>query len=206
MKVLGIVGSSRKNGNTDTLIDSVLNGVKDSGIEVEKIFLSDYDIADCKGCEGCHKTHRCVINDGMRDIYKKMNDCDGLVLGSPTYFYNVTGITKCYIDRLYQYEIFDDDDRSVWISPNEVFGVKYAVTVAVCEQIDVADMGVASEALNKALTAVGYRVISAVKALHLFERNAAKGREDLIDEAYWAGKKLGKTLILAEKTKNELAK
>lgn len=204
MKVLGIVGSNRKKGNTDTLIESALSGVKSTGVEVEKIFLSDYKFVDCKGCEGCHYSHRCIIKDGMQEIYDKMDESDGLILGSPTYFYNVTGITKCFLDRLYQYEIFDDDDRSVWLTKNEIFGMKYAVTVAVCEQNSIEDMGVTSEVMNKTLAAVGYRVVSAVKALKLFERGSALRHEDIINTSYKAGIKLGKTLLLAQKTKQEL--
>ena len=117
MKVLGIVGSPRKKGNTDILVEAVLSGANSMGTETEKIYLADYQFKGCTGCEGCSKTYDCVINDGMQEIYNKIEEADALVLGSPTYFYNVTGITKLFLDRLFKYEIFDDDDRSVWLSP-----------------------------------------------------------------------------------------
>ncbi|MBK5254098.1 MAG: flavodoxin family protein [Peptostreptococcaceae bacterium] len=201
MKILGIVGSARKRGNTDTLIDKVLEGAEKQGAEIKKIYLADYDFKGCISCEGCQKEYKCIIKDDMQKIYKLLDEADGLVLGSPTYFYNVNGLTKNFLDRLYSYEIFDDEDRSVWLSPNEVNGMKYAVTVAVSEQKSKEDMGFTSEALSKTLVAVGWRSVANIKALHVFEKGKVTKEKETIKEAYDAGERLVKTLVLAEKVK-----
>ncbi len=196
MKILAIVGSPRKKGNTDILVDNVCLGIQSQGLEVEKIYLSDYKFEPCIGCEGCSKTCKCVLKDDMQVIYKKLDESHGIILGSPTYFYNVSALTKKFIDRLYAYDIFDPEDRSVWLSPNEVFGLKYAVTVAVCEQEDESDMGVTSDIMVKTLASVGYRTVSSIKALHLFKKGAVNDYANIQLQAKKAGEKLAKTLKL----------
>lgn len=140
----------------------------------------------------------------MQKIYNKLQEADGIVLGSPTYFYNVTGITKMFLDRLYAYEIFDSEDRSVWLSVNEILGMKYAVTVAVCEQENVDDMGYTSIVMDKTLQAVGYRVVESVKALHLFSKGEAEKKQEILEVSFNAGKKLAKTLILTKNAREKL--
>ncbi len=203
MKILGVVGSPRKRGNTDILVDSVLDGAKRKGFDVEKIYLEDLDFRGCIACEGCRKTSKCVLNDDMEEVYSKLETSDGIVLGSPTYFYNITWLTKKFLDRLYVYEVFDETDRSVWLSPNEVNGMKYAVTIAICEQETEENMGFASQAMNLALRSVGWRTVVEIKAFHLFECGKVKEESRFIKEAEDAGEKLAKTIILANKLKSE---
>ncbi|HPE15401.1 MAG TPA: flavodoxin family protein [Oscillospiraceae bacterium] len=204
MKVSGFVGSARKNGNTDILVQNVLAGVSRCGIETERIYLADCGIAACTGCEGCRTSFRCVRKDGMQDIYDKLEESDGIVLGSPTYFYNMSSLTKAWLERLYCYDIFDDSDRSVWLSLGEVTGIKYAVTVAVCEQDDAEDMGYTSPAMDKALQAVGFRVVESVKALHLYKKGDCENQKEILEKAVSAGEKLGKTILLADRVKKQL--
>ncbi len=204
LKILGISGSLRKKGNTDILIDAALKAAEEVGVETEKIYLSDYKFKDCIGCQKCGDSFRCVIKDGMQQIYDLLEAADAIVLGSPTYFYNVTGLTKTFLDRLYPYDAFDEEDRSVWLSMNELRGIKYAATIAVCEQETTADMGYTSVAMDQALSAVGYRVVESVKVLKLFEKGEAKHDREAIRQAERAGEKLAKTLLLAKRWKKKL--
>ncbi|MFA9423722.1 MAG: flavodoxin family protein [Sedimentibacter sp.] len=196
MEVLGIVGSSRRSGNTDILVNKVLEGVKSNGIETNCIFLPDFNIKDCTGCEGCKSSYKCVIKDDMQKIYPLIEKADALVIGSPTYFYNVTGLTKNFLDRLYCYEIFDESDRSVWMGLTEALGVKYAVTVAVSEQEKEEDMGYTSLTLSRTLEAVGYRVVDNIKALHVFGKGDIVKYKNELEHAVLVGEKLAKTLNL----------
>ncbi|MGL5380589.1 flavodoxin family protein [Clostridium sp.] len=206
MKVLGIVGSYRKDGNTDILVKKALEGVASEGIDVEYIFLGDKKIYDCIGCEGCKHTYECVIKDDMYQIYKKLIDSDAIILGSPTYFYNITGIIKNFIDRLYCFELFDKDDRSVWMGINDVIGIKYASTIAVCEQKSEEYMGFTSLAMSKSLEAIGYRIIDNLKVLHAFSKGEINNCEKQMKEAYDSGIKLSKTIKLRQSTKDRLDK
>ena len=124
MKVLGISGSMRKNGNTAILIHKILDNVKENGcdeIETEFISLSGKEIKPCIGCEKCKESKWCVITpDDWDEIAEKMVDCDVLILGSPTYYYDVCGQLKNFMDRTYS--LYHD---------RKLAG-KHAIVVAVC--------------------------------------------------------------------------
>lgn len=204
MKILGIVGSSRKRGNTATLVDEALCAARGEGLETETVFLGDHEIRGCTGCEGCRNTYKCVIQDGMQELYPKILEADGLIAGSPTYFYNMTANMKAFIERLYCFEVFDGSDRSVWMSVNEAIGGKLAVTIAVCEQHDEKDMGVTSEAMDLSLASLGYRIVDSVKVLELYEAGVAARCEKAMEQSRNAGRKLARTLLLREKIRNNI--
>jgi len=205
LKILGVIGSRRKKGNTSTLMQEALEPFKSNNIESKLIFLDDYNINDCCGCEGCKETYKCVINDDMQKLYPDILDSDAIILGSPAYFYNVSADMKAFIDRCYCFEIFDEEDRSVWMGLNEALGGKYAAVIAVSEQAREEDMGFTAEAMIKSLEALGYRVVSTVKALNLFKAGEALNNKKAMDEAKQAGEKLLKYLQLKEKIRVQLS-
>lgn len=99
--ILVVVGSGMKKGNTDTLVDSFINGANDAGHQINKVNLSN-DIQGCLGCGACQLNgHRCLIRDTMQDIYPLFNQADLVVLASPLYFWSISGRLKSFIDRLY---------------------------------------------------------------------------------------------------------
>ncbi|MGQ9638182.1 MAG: flavodoxin family protein [Thermodesulfobacteriota bacterium] len=99
MKVLGIFGSPRREGNTDLLLEEALKGAEKEGAEIERLYIMDYLIIPCKECHGCDSTGKCVILDDMQKIYPKLLDSDIIILASPIFFYGVTGWVKALIDR-----------------------------------------------------------------------------------------------------------
>ncbi len=98
MKVVGIVGSLRKGGNTEYAVKSSLKAVEDMGVETELISLSDFNIHPCDGC-GCCKTRECHINDDMQNLLPKLSASDALIIGSPVYYGGISGGLKCFLDR-----------------------------------------------------------------------------------------------------------
>lgn len=102
MKVLGISGSMRKDGNTADLVNVILDRCRVDGIKTEFISLSGKKILPCLGCEKCKEKKWCVIeNDDWDEVIQKVLDCDILIIGSPTYYYDVCGHLKNFIDRTY---------------------------------------------------------------------------------------------------------
>jgi multimeric flavodoxin WrbA len=99
MNVLILLGSPRKNGNTETLVRSVAAGVEKAGGSCELIRLADKKIHPCIGCGGCEKEGNCVIMDEMQGLYPKITSADRIVVVSPIYFYGVTAQAKAFIDR-----------------------------------------------------------------------------------------------------------
>ncbi len=105
MKVLGVVSSPRKEGNTDILVEEVLRGAREAGRETEKVFLNDLKISPCQSvcAEYCAKMGDCKIKDGMSPIYKTLIDSDPIILGTPLYWYGPSAQLKAFIDRWYAF-------------------------------------------------------------------------------------------------------
>ena len=101
MKVLGIVCSPRKNGNTEILVKEALDSAHKLGAETEMIKVSDVNIMPCDGCETCEITGECKIEDDMQGIYTKVLKADGIIIGSPVYWLGVTAQAKIIIDRTF---------------------------------------------------------------------------------------------------------
>lgn len=97
--VLGVLGSPRKGGNTDLLLDAALEGAKEGGAEVRKIVLSTLDIHPCAACGGCADGGGCVIADDMVPLYSLIDEADVIIVASPVYFDGVSAQTKAFIDR-----------------------------------------------------------------------------------------------------------
>jgi len=96
-EILGICGSARKKGNTATLLREALTAM---GMESELIFLSDLTIGVCTGCLSCVKNKGvCIKDDDMKGLLEKMVEARAIVLGSPNYYYDVSGLMKNMIDR-----------------------------------------------------------------------------------------------------------
>jgi multimeric flavodoxin WrbA len=103
MKVLAINGSARKNGNTELLIRLVFEELEKEGIETELLQLAGKKIRGCIACYKCkdNQNQRCAVdNDYINTCIEKMLDADGIILGSPTYFADVSSEMKAIIDRI----------------------------------------------------------------------------------------------------------
>ena len=98
-KVLGVVGSPRKNGNTDVLVTKILEGVQLTNGETEKILLNELLIRECDGCHICWRNKPCNKNDDMNHLYDKIIKSDVILFGTPVYWYGPTALMKIFIDR-----------------------------------------------------------------------------------------------------------
>ena len=104
-KVIAINGSPRKNYNTAALLQEALRGAADAGAETELIHLFDLDYQGCVSCFGCKRTatadaKKCFRTDGLTEVLTKLDDADVLLLGSPIYFFDVTGAVRNLVERL----------------------------------------------------------------------------------------------------------
>jgi multimeric flavodoxin WrbA len=121
MNVLVILGSPRRNGNSEILARTVVQELERQQTETaEYIHLNKLKISPCQSCGGCEKTSVCVIRDDMDALYEKVDAADRLFLVSPVYFYGPTAQCKTFIDRfqarwsrkyLLQKPFRDGDDR-----------------------------------------------------------------------------------------------
>jgi len=100
-KVVIVMGSPRKNGNSITLAQHVAKGAEAVGAEVESFYLHEMDIKPCDACDICleDSSKDCVIDDDMQNLYPKLRQADALVIASPIYCATVSAQTKLFLDR-----------------------------------------------------------------------------------------------------------
>ncbi len=98
--VLGLSCSPRREGNSDLMCDSALEGAALAGATVEKVSVAFLDIHPCKACNACFKTGRCVQRDDMQALYPKLLSCEGIILAAPIFSMNLAAQAKIMIDRL----------------------------------------------------------------------------------------------------------
>jgi multimeric flavodoxin WrbA len=105
MKLMAIVGSPRKGGNTELLIDRIIAGCSSkTDVETEKFFINDKRIEYCSGCLTCTLpapgTGKCVIEDDMAEILERMKQSDGFIFGSPNHMRTITAPLLNFITRM----------------------------------------------------------------------------------------------------------
>jgi len=101
-KVLILMGSPRKNGNTEILCEEFARGASEAGHEVEHIMIRDKDINGCVACGACRRNGgTCIQQDDMQPIYELIEAADAIVLGTPIYYYTWSGQMKTVLDRFY---------------------------------------------------------------------------------------------------------
>lgn len=100
MKVLGINGSARRDGNTAIMINKVFEELNAAGIETELVQVGGSAIQPCKACWECGGKGNCVHStDNFREIFEKMKRADGIILGSPVYCANVSANMQAILER-----------------------------------------------------------------------------------------------------------
>ena len=99
MNILGIYGSPRKGGNSDTLLDKTLEGAAQAGAQVKTIRASFLKMSGCLECGGCDKTGECVVKDDMGEVYPLFDWAGAIILSGPIFFYGLPAQAKAVIDR-----------------------------------------------------------------------------------------------------------
>ena len=128
MKIVIINGSPRTDGLTATVLLGISNTLTEHNVDVSYYDLGRLTMTQCLGCCSCYKTGHCVIDDDAEKISREITDADGLVLGTPTYASNVSGLMKVLIDRGH-------------FVIEQLLTKKYCVTVATGENYGSRDAG-----------------------------------------------------------------
>lgn len=97
--ILGIVGSPRKQGNTELFVSEALKAAEGNGVETELVRLAGKEVKPCDACLSCRKTGECRVEDDFKFIFEKMVRADGIILATPVYFGSATPQIKALIDR-----------------------------------------------------------------------------------------------------------
>ena len=133
MKVIAFNGSPRKNANTVTLLEAVLEGAAEKGAETRLVNLNELNAKGCQGCEACKKAPgKCALKDDLAPLLEEMTECDAIVLGSPIYWFRVSSQLKMLIDRFYCFMGSEKDPDTGEESPYFVFpqGKKFVIVTS----------------------------------------------------------------------------
>ncbi len=101
MKILMLNGSPKDNGNTARALTEIREIFEREGIEVEYYHVGNLTVRGCTSCASCFKTKKCVIDDIVNELAEKLNECDGMVVGSPVYYAAPNGTLIALLDRLF---------------------------------------------------------------------------------------------------------
>jgi multimeric flavodoxin WrbA len=100
IKVLAFAGSPRRHGNSEILLDWLLDSMKgDQDVIIEKIPLTEADVNPCRGCNACEKLNKCIQRDGMDSIHDKIIKADCIILSSPIFCMGLAAQVKALVDR-----------------------------------------------------------------------------------------------------------
>ena len=185
MKVSAFLGSPRMGGNTEILVQEVLNGAVAEGAKLTLVNLNEKNIRGCQACMACRKTHRCALADDMQELYPLVQKADAIVIGTPIYFFQMTSQTKGFLDRLFC--LYNPDN------PRLIGRGKPAVLVVT----QGAEAGVFKDyiALTRhMLEFVGYNVLDTVVAGGVGNRGDVRQQADVMEQAAKAGKALAEAI------------
>jgi hypothetical protein len=177
-RVLAIVGSPRRNGNTETLVDAVLSGAAEAGAQVEKALLRNLEVGPCLACDGCQRTGACVQEDDMAELLRKMQESQVWVLGTPVYWWGPTALFKAFLDRWY-----GADRKAVFPGKRVILVIPFEDTYANAPRHTV---GILTESVRY----VGAEVAETLLAPGVHRRGEVSQRIDLLEAARRAGQEV----------------
>jgi multimeric flavodoxin WrbA len=182
MKILGLEGSPRKNGNTEKLVKAILDGATEKGADTKFYKLAKMNISLCLGCFSCRETGICVTEDDMQLLYEEIQASDVIILGSPVYMWQVSGQTKLFMDRL-----------SLFVKPDfttRLKGKKSVFMVFTQGNPDGQTFKTYFEYLENLFSFLHYDVKGTIVATGTRDENDILQQADVLEKAREIGKKL----------------
>jgi len=185
-KILLVMGSPRKDGNSATLAKQVAAGAEAAGAEIESFYLHGMNIQPCTACDACREERDkdCVIDDDMEILYAKLRQADALVIASPIYWFTVSAQTKLFMDRWYALG-----------GPGEEYaafaGKRIGIVLTYADVDPFASGAVnALRTFQDAFNYVGAQIVGMVYG-SASEAGEIGNNRDLMEKAYELGKQLG---------------
>ena len=182
-KILGVMGSPRKNGNTDILVSKILEGSKDVGAEIEMIYLKDLKIKECNGCHACWDGKECSKHDDMNGLFEKVIECDVIIFGTPVYWYGPTALMKAFIDRF----VYFNSPKN-----REKIKGKIAVLAVPFEEDTLETARPLVLMFEKSLEYLEMDLSDQILVPGVGERGTILEKKAVLEDAYQLGKKIGK--------------
>ncbi len=182
-KVLVILGSPRRKGNSAALADQIIKGAVAEKATVESVYLHGLQISACQACMKCQRKRSagCATQDDMQDIYRKLVEADAWVIASPVYWFTMSAQTKLFMDRCFALPAYSKDPFS---------GKRIAIAMTYGGE-DPFDSG-CTNALRTFQDAFGYTQSPIVGMVYgsAMEAGEIQANRKLLKEAFELGRKL----------------
>lgn len=180
-KIIGIVGSPRRNGNTHVLVSRILDGAREAGAAVETLFLADLTIRECDGCHVCWQGKPCAKRDDMSGLLPRIAGNDVLVFGTPVYWYGPTALMKAFLDRFVYFNC--PENRA------KIRGHAAALAVPF-EDTDLATAELLVKSFEKSLSYLEMSLAGCILVPGVTQKGEIVEKADRMTEAYALGARL----------------
>ena len=184
-KILGVMGSPRKKGNTHILVSKILEGAKSEGAEGEILFLDDLTICECDGCHRCWKGKGCNKDDDMNGIYPQIMKSAGIIFGTPVYWYGPTALMKGFLDRFVYFNCPEN---------RKMIKGKPAILAVPCEEEDPAAADLVKAMFEKSLRYLEMDLIGTIIVPGVTKRGEIIKKQARLEEAYNLGIRLARSV------------
>lgn len=178
-QVFGIVGSPRRGGNTEILVDEILKGAAKAGARTEKVILSELVIGPCKACYACRNTGECIQKDDMPDVLDKMRASAVWVIGTPVYWWGPSAQLKAFVDRWFS-QAGDDEHMKIFKGKRVILAVPMGDTDPETGRHVVGMFG-------DALDYVGADLFASVLAPGAYDKGDVRDNADVLKDAHRTG-------------------
>ena len=186
MYILGISGSPRIGGNTETLLDKALLGAKKNGALTEKVILNQLKIVPCQECEEVKDDGTCKIIDDFQPLYEKIKKADAIILASPIFFGSLSAQTKIMIDRFQCYWRY-----KYILNKTELIAKKSAAFICVEASKRQSFLDNAKSIIKNFFATINAEYKEELFAMGVDEKGAIRNRADLLKKA----EKIGQNII-----------
>ena len=180
-RILAVIGSPRRNGNTHILVSRIAEGANAAGAIVDELFLGELTIRECDGCHACWKGKECSKDDDMREIYARIIQSDTIIFGTPVYWYGPTALMKAFIDRFVYFNCPENRQK--------IKGLSAALAVPF-EEDDLETAEGVIEFFQKSLAYLEIKLLDQIIVPGVGEKGSIRSKSQSLQQAYDLGLKL----------------
>jgi multimeric flavodoxin WrbA len=180
------MGSPRRGGNSDHLLERALDGARSAGADTDKVTLIDLTIAPCRECDRCAAGELCAVSDDMGDLLVRLRSASGIIVAAPIFFCGVPAHAKAMIDRCQP--VWHERRRAPQAAMPQARRGAFILTGGAHGRAEFAG---AETTMRAFLAALGFVVVDQVAVGGLESRDDVLGRPEALERAFWAGRRVG---------------
>lgn len=180
-QILGLIGSPRRGGNTEVLVQAALTAAGEAGAAAAAVSLGGLRLGECDGCHACWQGKQCPRRDDINELYPRLAAADAVLFGTPVYWYGPTGLMKLLLDRLVYFNC--EEHRP------QVRGTRAGLIVP-CEEEDPAAAALVVELFRRSLEYLEMEFVGSLIAPGVTARGEARDKPALVAQAEALGRSL----------------